>query len=274
MLARLNQVTTEVTAGYKNYELDKASRPLEGLIDDISVWYLRRSRDRLKGEDVADKQMCLATLRYVLKNLALLMAPVMPFYAEYMFQQVKEEGDVESVHLDAWPKVDIFDKSAIEMMEVTRKIVTIGLEARTKANIKVRQPLNEIRISGYRVDDEHGDLIRDELNIKAIGSTLSRDGSEEVWLDTDITPELKQEGDVRELIRAIQDTRKKMGLSPSDRVVLVVNEVMSARIEGFKKELMSTVGADKIKVGEATQNQVKIDETMYVFDVVKIQASV
>ena len=84
IITRLNQVIADSTAGYKNYELDKATRPLTDLIDDLSVWYLRRSRDRLKGSDREDKKRALATLRYTLRTLALVMAPVMPFYAEIL----------------------------------------------------------------------------------------------------------------------------------------------------------------------------------------------
>ncbi len=267
MIARLNEVIAQMTEGFKTYELDKAVRPIEGLIDDISVWYLRRSRERLKSEDGEDKKRTLGTLRYVLKNLALLMAPVMPFYAEYLFQRVKEEGDVLSVHLGKWPREEDVNEEVIQKMLDVREVVTKGLEARTKANIKVRQPLSSLHIM-VDFPVEYIDLICDEVNVKSVikGGQL-HDGVE---LDTEITPELKAEGDVRELMRAIQDTRKKMGLNPHDRVVLVVNEMMSALIENFKKELISTVGADEITIGEATQNQVDIDDVAYVFDVVKV----
>ncbi|MEX2341215.1 MAG: class I tRNA ligase family protein, partial [Candidatus Paceibacterota bacterium] len=104
IIARLNELITESTYGFENYELDKATRPITDFIDDLSVWYLRRSRDRLKGEDEADKKLSLITLRFVLQQLSLLMAPSMPFYADYLWGRVKADNDVESVHLAAWPK--------------------------------------------------------------------------------------------------------------------------------------------------------------------------
>ncbi|MCA9358547.1 class I tRNA ligase family protein, partial [Candidatus Kaiserbacteria bacterium] len=144
VLARLNQLIAESTEGYKKYELDKAVRPLTDFIDDLSVWYLRRSRERLKGDDAADRDRALATLRYTLRTLALVMAPVMPFYAEYLWQAVKEDDDAESVHLGAWPEGGRVDEEAVTAMAATREVVTAALEARTKAGMKVRQPIMSV----------------------------------------------------------------------------------------------------------------------------------
>jgi isoleucyl-tRNA synthetase len=238
MLTRLAETVRDITEGYNRYELDKATRPLEGLIDDLSVWYLRRSRERLKGDDEADKNATLATLRYVLKHLALLMAPVMPFYAEYLFLRVREEGDkvnsegregplggkvnsegregplgdAESVHLMAWPKAGEVDGELIATMMHVRSYTTLGLKLRAEKNVKVRQPLQLFWI-GHTFEapkywDECTPLLKDELNVKEV--VLRGDiSSESITCDFDwvVTPELKIEGEVRELMRAIQDVR-------------------------------------------------------------------
>jgi isoleucyl-tRNA synthetase len=267
ILARLNETVMNVTEGYTKYELDKATRPLEGLIDDLSVWYLRRSRERLKSADEADKKATLATLRHVLKTLALIMAPVMPFYAEYLFLRVREEKDAESVHLMNWPQSGVIDPVVLGEMSIVREFVSIALELRTKANIKVRQPLATLHCN-IEIGTEYATIIADEINVKeiALDSTME----ERARLDTTITPELKKEGDVRELIRAIQELRKTQGLNPQDRVILHVDEATRSLIEGFETEIQGIVGATQIVVSSETSEEIHIGEQVLKFGIVKI----
>jgi isoleucyl-tRNA synthetase len=267
IIARLNETVRDVTTGFKAYELDKATRPLEGLIDDISVWYLRRSRDRLKSTDEADKKATLSTLRFVLKNLAQIMAPVMPFYAEHLFQRVRAENDAESVHLMPWPKGGEVDAVVLGEMSIVREFVTLALEARTKANIKVRQPLASLAVN-IELEPAYAEIVCEEINVKKVIANIAQ--SERVVLDTVITPELKREGDVRELMRAIQDTRKKMGLMAHDRVLLTVNSVMHDRIHGFEAEVMGVCGIDSINLGDSTTEQVTLGDDVCAFGVVKV----
>jgi isoleucyl-tRNA synthetase len=271
IIARLNQVIAEITAGYEGYELDRATRPIEGLIDDFSVWYLRRSRDRVKGSDEEDKRATLATLRFVLKSLALVMAPVMPFYAEHLFLRVREDGDAESVHLMPWPKGGEVDADLLEGMREVRRVVTEALEVRAKANIKVRQPLAKLSFGSdvASMGNELFFLLVDEVNVKAIEKTTEKEKSP-VILDTAITPELKREGDVRELMRAIQDARKTAGLNPQDRVALMVSEATKKLMVGFEKEIMGVVGAVEVTVSEDLKNEIKIDEETFQFGVEKV----
>jgi isoleucyl-tRNA synthetase len=294
MIARVNEGVHDITEGYSNYELDKATRPIEGLIDDLSVWYLRRSRERLKGDDIEDKNATLATLRYVLKQLSLVMAPAMPFYAEYLFQRVREEsdkvnaegregplGDAESVHLMPWPKGGEVDKNLLEQMQRTRQIVTFGLEKRAKANIKVRQPLPSLGVNlpeGDSVPDEHRSLIEDELNVKHVqfnyllkaeAAQYSVNGSD-VTLDTVITPELKLEGEVRELMRAIQDARKEMGLTPQDRIVLILDDATQLLVRTDEAMMRKTVGAEEIRIGQGADRVLSLDGKDYHFGIEKI----
>jgi isoleucyl-tRNA synthetase len=220
IVARLNELTGEVTQGFEHYQLDAAMRPLAQFIDDLSVWYLRRSRDRFK-EDGRDKTAALSTLRYVLFTLSQLMAPSMPFFAEYLYQEVKEKGDEESVHLAAWPEahtVSFFARlfgggdAVIPQMAQARALVTEALEARDAAKIKVRQPLGALAIpASSKLTKEYLAIVADEVNVKRVEKK-----GDVVALDLIITPELREEGFVRDTIRAIQVFRKESGLKPGE----------------------------------------------------------
>jgi isoleucyl-tRNA synthetase len=271
IIARLNEITEEITAGFKSYELDRATRPVTDFIDDLSVWYLRRSRDRLKAGNNEDKKLTLATLRYVLRTLALLMAPSMPFYAEYLWSRVKESNDEESVHLAAWPKTGKVDVDAIAEMQQARQIVTAALEARTRANIKIRQPLRTLFVKRHITKDAEPylALVRDEVNVKEIISDMDMD--EAVRLDTLITPELQMEGDARELMRGIQDMRKRLGLEPQDRIALVIqtSDGGEAVVRAFESGIKATVGAEVIEFGDARGEEIQAGEHSFTVEVRK-----
>ncbi len=246
IITRLNELITQSTDGYMNYELDKATRPVTDFIDDLSVWYLRRSRDRLKGDDTQDAQLALSTLRYVLLEASKVMAPVMPFFAEQVFQVVKAEDDEESVHLTSWPKGGEVDADLLEKMSEARAVVTALLEARVKAQIKVRQPI--ANVTGPEISKELQQVVLDEVNAKVyeVGETVS--------IDTNITPELQAEGDSRDFIRAVQELRKKEGLQAHDDIVLTVqtSDGGEAVIKQFMADIQKIVGAKEIIFGDAS----------------------
>ncbi|MFA6094502.1 MAG: class I tRNA ligase family protein [Candidatus Paceibacterota bacterium] len=238
-LARLTQLVSEVTKGMENYELDRASRPIADFIDDVSTWFLRRSRDRFKSENEKDKKDAIATTRFVLREFAKVVAPFMPFMAEDIFQKVRGEKDSESVHLEKWPETTKFNEGVLGDMSEVRKAVTVGLEVRAKSGLKVRQPLASVTLKNQTLmgKNELYDLVKDELNVKEV--KFNKEQVEEAVLDTVITPELKLEGQARELIRTIQELRKKEKLNPTDAVSLVVEtgDVGKALLEKFKKDI-------------------------------------
>ncbi len=277
IFARLNQVIDDVTTGLEEYQLDKASRPLLLFIDDLSTWYLRRSRDRFKGDDAEDKQAALATTEYVLVTLSKLLAPFMPFLAEDLY--LKMNGGLESVHLDTWPQGDDIDLDVLTDMEKVRMIVTLGLEARASKKIKVRQPLSTFTM-GREFAQEFITIIKDELNVKevVVDQKLVTEQEEKVILNDTITPELKLEGQAREFMRAVQDLRKKSGLNPTDVVILNIStdKVGKDLIEKFKQEIMKTAQVKTINFVEADSKtdspnyeQIKIDELAFALTVVK-----
>lgn len=268
IVSRLYQLIAETTDGFRNYELDRATRPITDFIDDVSVWYLRRSRDRFKSQDVSDKKDAVSTLRFVLRNLALVMAPSMPFYAEYLWGRVCEESDAQSVHLGTWPEGGTVDPVVIGEMSIVREFVTVALEARTKANIKVRQPLASLT-TNIELEEQYKELIRDEVNVKEI--VCNTTATERVVLDTEITPELKAEGNVRELIRQIQDLRKQSGLEAKDRITLILqtSDGAQAMVKAFEAEIQKVVGADAIIFGDAQGSEVTAGEYSFTVQVQK-----
>jgi isoleucyl-tRNA synthetase len=258
ILARLNELVAESTAGYESYELDRATRPLSDFIDDLSVWYLRRSRDRLKGDDESERARTLSTLRFTLRTLALVMAPALPFYAEYLWGRVREVDDPLSVHLAAWPVGGGVDSVVLEQMNLVRYIVSSALEFRAQASIRVRQPLQTLTYGNdMDLTPELEQLIADEVNVKnVISKTATSKGR--VTLDVTLTPELLAEGAARELARAVQERRKAEGLAPKDAIALVIDtdEAGKRAIKAHEKTLAKTVGAAEITFGDTERGTV------------------
>ena len=269
IIARLNELTENMTKQLDGYKLLEPVRSIREFIDDLSTWYLRRSRDRLKSASAdgsgatKDGNEAKATLYYVIKTLVKLMAPFAPFASEDIWQKLKNEDDVESVHLAEWPKIELKIKNEeliIKEMAEVRGVVTLGLQARQKAGIPVRQPLNELIINNYELRIEYEEIIKEELNIKNIKYV---NGEElKVELDTKITEELKLEGQYRELVRAIQDIRKKNGLNPNDVITLAVYTDGEGQelVTKFEAELMKAVSAKEIQVKENEGIEIKIGE--------------
>jgi len=215
--ARLQELISEVTEAMESYELDRATKPITLFIDDLSTWYLRRSRDRFKDEH--DTLLVSATLTYVLKETAKIIAPFMPFLAEDIYLSVKDAGDVESVHLSSWPEVSAVETETLEPMKNARELVSLALKWREREGIKIRQPLAVMKVKTL-LPEEYVKLIRDEVNVKEV--LERKDMGEPVWLDTILTPELREEGTVRDLIRGIQDFRKGEQCLPAEKLLLTV----------------------------------------------------
>ncbi len=255
IIARLNEIIRDITTGMEAYELDRATRPLLSFIDDLSTWYLRRSRDRFKSDDLTDVARVKAVTRYVLLTLSKLVAPSMPFVAEAVYQKMKTQDGVDSVHLEKWPVVNesVIDVHTLELMDAVREVVTLGLEERNKVGIKVRQPLKTLRVKDTRLQGEEAFqmLIKDELNVKEV--LITPELNKTIELDTAITAELKEEGNVRELIRAIQEKRKEEGLMPQDIIVVSINadplmaEALSKSL--WQDEVRKVVNAKEVVVG-------------------------
>jgi len=217
ILSSLESLNLKTIEKLDNYDIVGTARLFEEFIDDLSNWYIRRSRKRLqKPENKKEKEEASQTLYCVLLKLSLLLAPFIPFSAESMYRDLK--GKEESVHLNRYPssEKDLIDEELEEKMAKVREVIALALAERAKLGIKVRQPLAELQITDYGLKGEKEllELIKNEVNIKQItfGKTLK--------LDAKITPKLKEEGIIREIVRNIQEMRKKAGLKPKDKILV------------------------------------------------------
>ncbi len=244
VMARLNQLVEDMTIALDGYDLFKPTRAVREFIDDLSTWYLRRSRDRIKDGDVDAK----GTLYTVLKTTAQLMAPFAPFFAEYVWQKLKTEADEESAHLSMWPGSNSIDSEIINNMQITRNFCTAGNAFRKSKNLPIRQPLKLMKISYDGLSKELLLLIEEELNIKMVIVDTEIQPAGEIYIDEEITLELKLEGEYRELVRLIQDIRKEKGLAPSDVISLTLPERYKEIVDGFGEELKKTVGAKEVTI--------------------------
>ena len=221
IVSRLHQVADQVEQYMDQYDLPNALKPVLPLIEDASNWYVRRSRRRFwKSGDDADKQHAYETLHYVLVMLSMVLAPFVPFLAEELYRKLTGG---ESVHLLDWPSFGHVNELVLQRMAYVREVINEGLSQRAGAGIKVRQPLQKLTVAGVpqffeAMDEEYAAILRDELNVKEV--VVEAGDQPSVLIDTQLTPALKREGMVREVIRAIQNARKNAGLKVDDRIVL------------------------------------------------------
>lgn len=202
-------------------EVDRGVRQIGIFIEDFSIWFVRRSRAVLK-EDTYKGAEARGVLRDVLFNLSKLVAPTLPFYAEYLYQQLKNKTDVESVHLCSWQYGGRINKKIIYKMNQLREITPLVLEERERANIKVRQPLQTLKIQKDLMPEgqEWNEILMDEINVLQIKRVNKMKGKFE--LDITITAELKQKGLIREFARQIQIARKEALCDANERVLVQI----------------------------------------------------
>ncbi len=263
IVERFNQLASSTTEHLDNFRLLEPVRLIRDFIDDLSTWYLRRSRDRIKDGDKDAKQ----TLYYILNRFSTVLAPFAPFTAEDLWQRLPPKdgySEILSVHMCAWPSgLEVHNQEILTDMETLRQLVTLGLEARQKAGIKVRQPLQSLKVKSLKLEEAYIEILKDELNVKEIveDATLEQD----VLLDTHITPELRSEGQYRELVRAVQDMRKKAGLNPSDTIVLSIETDTEGQgiVTTFKDDFLKTVGASELQFTQNEGTEIKIDELVF-----------
>jgi len=279
IISRFNNLVSKVTRNLDRYNVAAASLAIEKFfIDDLSLWYIRRSRQKFqKPRNKEEKKKAAETLYYLILNLTKLIAPMMPFLTEEIYQNLKLKNMPESVHLENWPKADkeLISQELEEKMKKIREVVSLALAERAKAGIKVRQPLGELQITNYELKREKEllELIKDEVNIKEIsfGKTLK--------LDTKITPGLKEEGMIREVIRQIQEMRKRAKLKPKDKILVQyfgepkLNEIL----EKNKKIILKETKAKDFLLKEKTEEififekETKVDQEKLYLAIKKIK---
>jgi isoleucyl-tRNA synthetase len=249
------------------YDVYAPTKNIEKFIDNLSNWYIRRNRKRFwKNENDGDKNDAYQTLYAVLVTLSKLMAPFTPFLAEEMYRNLTGE---ESVHLAQWPVADetLVDEKLNEEMTRVRDLVTVGLKLRADAKVKVRQPLSELLVTGNQLLGELADILREELNVKNIvfveavqeneNLKIGTVSEKNIGLNILVTEDLKLEGEAREIIRAIQEGRKKAGFEVADRITLgyqgmerVFNGDEEKGVKGFAEEISKEILATEVKNGK------------------------
>ena len=269
IVSRLHQLITEVERGLNNYNLQDATKPILPFLDDASNWYVRRSRRRFwKSEDDGDKNDAYRTLHYVLVRLSYMLAPFTPFLAEELYHNLT--GDNESIHLKDWLPAGEIDNSMLRDMNALRTAVNDGLSKRASEGIKVRQPLASVKLINTISQDTPTevaqfliDIAKDELNVKSVEivtDSESESAQPSVVYDLTITPELKREGLMREIVRHVQSARKQAGLQIDDRIILNIfsddSEIYQA-IDAFADVIKSETLA--VELNSAADESEKYD---------------
>ena len=273
IVSRLHQLITEVERGLNNYNLQDATKPILPFLDDASNWYVRRSRRRFwKSEDDGDKNDAYRTLHYVLVRLSYMLAPFTPFLAEELYHNLT--GDNESIHLKDWLPAGEIDNSMLRDMNALRTAVNDGLSKRASEGIKVRQPLASVKLINTISQDTPAevaqfliDIAKDELNVKSVEivtDSESESAQPSVVYDLTITPELKREGLMREIVRHVQSARKQAGLQIDDRIVLSISSddsEISQAVDAFADVIKSETLAVELNsvVNESEKYDVKIE---------------
>jgi isoleucyl-tRNA synthetase len=253
--ARMNQTIQQVTDELDAYRIPQAMRHLKGYMDDMSKWYIRTSR----ADFATGKSEYLATLYQAYVNLLTILAPFAPFITEYLYQALVRHIDPqakESIHLCDWPQASQIDESLFAKMDSVQLSVEMGFKLRDVAKIKVRQPLAELSIQGVTLEPWMQDIIATEVNVKQVhsediqGETLQEQGMR-ATLDTELTPELQEEGLVREVIRNLQMTRKNQRLSMEQRVKMTIEapDQIVDLIQNHQAEISEPVGVVEWQFG-------------------------
>jgi isoleucyl-tRNA synthetase len=224
---RLKQTTYEISTALDNYDTPHAARALRPFIDDLSTWYIRRSRNRFVSGD----KHALSTLYKVLVGFSKVAAPIIPFITESVYRNLTSK---ESVHLEDFLQsqaISAEEKAFLEKMEVTRQISSLGQAARLQAKMPIKQPLKEVHIhveEQNELGDEFLKIVAEELNVKLVtfvdtidnSYTIIEDRGIKLGLNTELNEELQVEGKVREILRSLQEARKINGFQVSDEIKL------------------------------------------------------
>ena len=282
IVSRLHQLVAEVERHMDTYNIPDALSPILPFLDDASNWYVRRSRRRFwKSEDDGDKNDAYRTLHYVLVRLSYILAPLTPFLAEELYHNLT--SDNESIHLKDWLTAGAVNYQVLADMSRTRELINNGLSLRMKqdehqASIKVRQPLQFAAYAGVKLAEYYEQIMAEELNVKEIRWIENLDEhladydvtegviKPESWIEISkhLTPELKREGLMREVIRHVQSARKKAGLQVDDRIEIGITsndtEITQA-VDAFADTIKAETLA--VKLGSAADDMekynVKID---------------
>lgn len=254
LLSRLHETVSFTKESLLQYNLRDPAMKLEEFVSDLSTWYIRRSRDRVgsTAESEKDRTQFYETMHYSLVQLSIALSPILPFISEEMYTQLTGK---ESVHLASWPETSApINHKLIEDMKVVRAIAEAGQRVRKELKLKVRQPLASITVKLPKTMkfvetsfvEQYSQLLMAELNVKKVEYEEVKAEEIAVEYDTHITSELKLEGELRDLMRTIQQKRKELGIQVSDQILLTVPE----QFKPFENMLKKQVQAKEVTYGE------------------------
>ena len=250
ILSKTEVLLKEIEKDFKEYNTIKACSKIREYIDGLSTWYIRNSRERFNEEDENAKK----TLRYVLEKFVRIIAPIIPFSAEKIFQDLN--GSEKSIHLEKWPQKNekLINFSLEEDMEKVREMVSEGLKQRDIAQIGLKWPLQKATVKGIKkLDKELLEILKAQLNVKEIKYAIENSNENNkisVELDTKLTPELEEEGYAREISRKIQAFRKEIGLEKKEKVNLIIStdELFKKMLENQKDFIKERTNSQTIKI--------------------------
>lgn len=274
IISRLNEVIEMSNDELENYNIGNAARGIQDFVGDLSRWYIRRSRVRLQDpENDQEFEDASYVLAYCLVQISKLIAPFTPFLAEAMYQTMKKlvhDYDFKkSVHLEDWLETQgSLEEDLIENMKLVRDIASKGLSQREEAQIKVRQPLQKLKVKSKALEksEELIEVLKDEVNVKEI--IFDSDIEEKVELDTEVTPKLKKEGQLRDILRRIQGLRKSAGLEPGEDIILGFesNDKIEKLILENEEDIKSKVGAKELQRKEVKSFEAEKETKVGNFD--------
>ena len=265
IVSEVHLLASHVEKEMDEYNIPNALAMILPFLDDASNWYVRRSRRRFwKSEDDSDKNDAYRTLHYVLVRLSYILAPFTPFLAEELYHNLT--GDDESIHLKDWLPAGGVNEVFVNEMAYVRGYVNEGLSLRAKAGLKVRQPLASVTVPNVGEQIDFTSILLDELNVKSVKV------GKEVAIDEKLTPVLKREGMMREVIRFVQAARKKAGLNVDDRIVLSL-KTDNAELNEAIKQHHDEIYAETLAVGDQKDSSegeaVKVDGAELVISLAK-----
>ncbi|HRR45755.1 MAG TPA: isoleucine--tRNA ligase [Candidatus Paceibacterota bacterium] len=247
LLSYLKMAEEKITLYLDNFKVNEASRLIDDLIDNLSRWYIRRSRRVFqKKENLQQWQVSSRVLLKAIKETTLILAPFCPFSSEIIFQKIRSKNDQVSVHLMDWPSFskEEIDFQLIEKMEQVKNLASLALASRQEKQIKLRQPLKTLILKDTALSSEEEllSILKDEVNVKEI--KFDNNLNEELTFDFSLSEDLIEEGILREVIRKIQAFRGENNLLPTDKIVLGIiadkdlEEILKKNEEIIKKEAL------------------------------------
>jgi len=245
ILSRLNEFIKNTTEYFEEYNTISVCTEIRKFIDDLSTWYVRRSRDRFNEKDKDAEK----TLGWTLQECSKVIAPIMPFVSEIIYHNIVSEKD--SVHLQSWPEYDkkLINEDVNKNMSLTREVISLALKERDVVRISLKQPLAKLEIYNAIIGEEYLELIKEEVNVKKVEMKKNKEKNISVKLDTKLTPELESEGYAREMSRAVQAYRKELGLKKENEIELYISsdEELKKILDKWKNFIMERTNSTTIE---------------------------